>query len=282
MLVIDEVLAVGDERFQRKCLDRIRQFQNEGRTIIFVSHSADQVRGICDQALVMSGGHMITIGRPGEAVRSFREQLLLAGDSLPRGLDELEVPGSLDPDLAPVGAPGTTPGTSGSADRPVRLTEVSVHYEGQEHRPYLQPGEPLAVRVGFHASRPVKGVEFSIQFRSEGLGTLYRTDTGVLGTPVDVEAGDGALEFSVDSFPFLDGDYEVAVGIQSHLGGIAYDWREAAGTFEVMNPGREVGIVSLQVKATVVPPGSAGAGSPPRAREGGQQGGQKEEVWSQL
>jgi homopolymeric O-antigen transport system ATP-binding protein len=278
ILVIDEVLAVGDERFQRKCLERIRQFQIEGRTIILVSHSADEVRGICDQALVMSGGHMITIGRPGEAVRSFREQLLLAGDSLPRGLDELEVPGSVGFD-APELAPGATPGAAGSADRPVRLTEVTVHYPEQEHRPYLQPGDPLSVRVGFHASRPVKGVEFSIQFRSEGLGTLYRTDTGTLGTPMDVETGDGVMEFSVDSFPFLDGDYEVAVGIQSHLGGIAYDWREAAGTFEVMNPGREMGIVSLQVKAAVLPPGSPApsGGAPGVAPEG-----RKEEVWSQL
>ena len=282
ILVIDEVLAVGDERFQRKCLERIRQFQIEGRTIILVSHSADEVRGICDQALVMSGGHMITLGRPGEAVRSFREQLLLAGDSLPRGLDELEVPGSVPPDasdLLPVGAPGATAGSTGGADRPVRLTEVTVYYPDREHRPYLQPGEPLAVRVGFHASRPVKGVEFSIQFRTEGLGMLYRTDTSTLGTSVDVEAGDGALEFSVDSFPFLDGDYEVAVGIQSHLGGVVYDWREAAGTFEVMNPGREVGIVSLQVKAAVVPPDApAPSGSSARTAQEGH----KEEVWSQL
>jgi ABC-2 type transport system ATP-binding protein len=65
VLVIDEVLAVGDERFQRKCLDRVKEFQSQGRTIIFVSHSPDQVRAICDQAVVLSDGRMVGHGTPG-------------------------------------------------------------------------------------------------------------------------------------------------------------------------------------------------------------------------
>ena len=230
----------------------------------------------------MSSGHMITYGQPGEAVRSFREQLLLVGDSLPGGMDEpvageggtpgsSGVPGDAEVGLEAaeqwLSGAGNTKGTARD-DRPVRLTEVTVDYLDREHRPFLQPGEPLTVRIGFHASRPVKGVEFSIEFRGDRLGTLYRTDTGVLGTPVDVDAGDGTLEFAVESFPFLDGNYEVAVGIQSHLGGIAYDWRESAATFEVMNPGREMGIVGLQIKATVLPVESRAADA------------QEEEMWS--
>src|SRR5580700_7952822 len=82
ILVIDEVLAVGDERFQRKCMERIKQFQREGRTILFVSHSPDQVRSICDRAVVLSDGEMIGLGLPGEAVRIFREVLLEAEDVL--------------------------------------------------------------------------------------------------------------------------------------------------------------------------------------------------------
>ncbi len=73
---------MGDERFQRKCMDRIRSFQNDGRTILFVSHSPDQVRAICDRAVVLSDGKMIGLGPPGEAVRLFRETLLEAGDTL--------------------------------------------------------------------------------------------------------------------------------------------------------------------------------------------------------
>ena len=79
VLVIDEVLAVGDENFQRKCLDRIKTFQDEGRTILFVTHAADMVRQICDRAVVLAGGRVLTVGPPGEAIRRFREHLLEVG-----------------------------------------------------------------------------------------------------------------------------------------------------------------------------------------------------------
>ena len=76
ILVVDEVLAVGDERFQRKCIDRVKLFQKEGRTIMLVTHSPDQVRSICDRAVVLSHGNLMTDCLPGEAVRIFREGLL--------------------------------------------------------------------------------------------------------------------------------------------------------------------------------------------------------------
>src|ERR1700735_1962818 len=79
ILVIDEVLAVGDERFQRKCIDRITQFQDEGRTILLVTHSADSVRSTCDRGIVLSHGHKVAEAEPGEATRIFREGLIAEG-----------------------------------------------------------------------------------------------------------------------------------------------------------------------------------------------------------
>src|ERR1700689_1372916 len=75
ILVIDEVLAVGDERFQRKCIDRVKLFQNEGRTIFFVTPSSDLVRQICDFAVVLSSGDMIGSGPAADAVRIYHEHL---------------------------------------------------------------------------------------------------------------------------------------------------------------------------------------------------------------
>ena len=75
ILLVDEVLAVGDEAFQRKCLDRVERFQQEGRTIVVVTHAADLVRRICQAAAVLDHGHLVACGEPNESVHVFREHL---------------------------------------------------------------------------------------------------------------------------------------------------------------------------------------------------------------
>lgn len=73
VLLVDEVLAVGDEPFQKKCMDKIREFQIEGRTIVLVSHSAEQVTDLCDRVVVMSHGNMIYDGEPHAGIAALRE-----------------------------------------------------------------------------------------------------------------------------------------------------------------------------------------------------------------
>ncbi|MDD7945090.1 ABC transporter ATP-binding protein [Microbacterium sp. NE2HP2] len=75
LLLVDEVLAVGDEAFQRKCMDKIRQFQNEGRTIILVSHSASQVMEVCDRGVVLHDGELVFVGSAADATKAHREVL---------------------------------------------------------------------------------------------------------------------------------------------------------------------------------------------------------------
>jgi ABC-2 type transport system ATP-binding protein len=76
ILLVDEVLAVGDENFQRKCLEKVRAFQREGRTILVVSHAADLMRQVADKVAVLDHGHLVAFDEPGPAIRVFREHLL--------------------------------------------------------------------------------------------------------------------------------------------------------------------------------------------------------------
>lgn len=73
ILIVDEVLAVGDEPFQRKCMDRIRDLQRQGKTIVLVTHSLDQVAEFCDRAIVLESGHVAFDGPPGLAIRALRK-----------------------------------------------------------------------------------------------------------------------------------------------------------------------------------------------------------------
>jgi ABC-type polysaccharide/polyol phosphate transport system ATPase subunit len=261
VLVIDEVLAVGDERFQRKCMERIKQFQREGRTILFVSHSPDQVRSICDRAVVLSDGEMIGLGLPGEAVRIFREVLLEAEDVLALSAKR---PAIVEATGDAASAPPPELVREGPL-RPVRLDEVRVQYPGVNERPYLLSGQAIAIQIGYDALTPARDVVFSLEIRLKDGDTLLATDSEILGQVLDLPAGPGMIEFVFDSFPVLDGAFDVVVGIKNR-GGVIFDWREPACRFEVMNPGRETGLLAIPLRMNVI---ATGDGLAHVAPEGG-------------
>ncbi len=243
VLVIDEVLAVGDERFQRKCLDRVDQFQREGRTILLVTHSADTVRSICDRGVVLSHGVLVAEGEPGEATRIFRERLMAEGAGM----------SIVDPTL--VAVPATPDSLGGLAlpdtERPVRFRSVHRVFSGDNTVPYMRTGDDLTVRVEFEALYPVEDVVFSLEIRDSDGNAVMRTDTSIIGTPIDAPRGTSVMHFGIAEMPLLDGSFTFAVGIQSRSG-LLYDWQEQAGTFEVMNPGKTTGLVRMNVHAALI------------------------------
>jgi ABC-2 type transport system ATP-binding protein len=242
ILVIDEVLAVGDERFQRKCIDRVKQFQKEGRTILLVTHSPDTVRSICDRGVVLSHGRLVGEGEPGEATRIFREGLMAEGAGM----------SIIDP--AVPATPGSEAGGSelDDTERPVRFRSVHRVYSGDNSVPYMRTGDDLTIRVEFEALYPTEDVVFSLEIRDEQANTILRTDTSIIGLLIDAPLGDGVMHFGIVNVPLLDGSFSFDLGIQSRSG-ILYDWRENAGTFEVMNPGKTSGFMRMDVHAALIP-----------------------------
>ncbi len=244
ILVIDEVLAVGDERFQRKCVDRVKQFQEEGRTILLVTHSADTVRSICDRGVVLSHGRLVGEGEPGEATRIFREGLMAEGAGM--SIADPAVPA----------APGSNAGGLDEGERPVRFRSVHRVYSGDNSVPYMCTGDDLTIRVEFEALYPTDDVVFSLEIRNEENYTIMRTDTTIIGVSIDAPPGVSVMHFGIVNMPMLDGSFSFAVGVQSR-GGILYDWQENAGTFEVMNPGKMSGFLRMDVHAALISTESA-------------------------
>jgi ABC-2 type transport system ATP-binding protein len=241
ILVIDEVLAVGDERFQRKCIDRVKFFQREGRTILLVTHSPDQVRAICDRAVVLSHGNIVIDGPPGESVRIFREGLLEEEGTLQVPEEVPEEPGPIKVVVGP------------DVEHPVRLTYAAHTYPRFEELPYLSTGDSITFGVGYHASIATDDVVFSLELRDNDGNAFLKTDTDIIGVRFDLPVGPGLVNFVMDDVPLLDGTFTYSVGILSK-GGVLFDWREPAGTFEVMSPGKATGFITLPVRATIHPP----------------------------
>jgi ABC-2 type transport system ATP-binding protein len=241
LLLIDEVLAVGDEAFQRKCIDRVRQFQREGRTIVFVTHAADQVRQICDRAVVLDHGQMVAVGEPGEVIRTFREHLLQHERYEDEGADAF--------------ADEVSPHTGA-----VRITDVQCLTPGATEAKPIEPGQPLDIHVSFDAAEPTDDANFSLLIYDIQGALLHGYTTVAAGIDVPKLDGRGELVFSIDRIPLLDGDYSITVGVGSHDGAVTYDWHEQRYRFEVMNPGNQTGLVDLSMQVTV----RAAPGSPDR------------------
>jgi ABC-2 type transport system ATP-binding protein len=210
ILVVDEVLAVGDERFQAKCMDRISRFQQEGRTIILVTHQADTARAICDRAIVLESGHLIACGSVQDALRVYREHQL--GDVTERDHDESPPGVSIDA--------VTTP--SGSFD--------------------VRNGAGLHLDVEITSERATSGNFVMEVFTRAGL-LVSRSDAK--GAPVNLRPGRNLVGVDLAEVPLLDGVYDINVGVVDPMGNTVYAWREQAASIQVLYDGREGGIVEL-------------------------------------
>ncbi len=209
ILVVDEVLAVGDERFQAKCIDRIRRFQDEGRSILLVTHNADQVRTLCTRAVVLQQGQLVANGAVSDALGVFRAHLLEATQS--EAARESAASISIDAVTSP----------TGSFD--------------------VRHGGGLALDVTVSASQPV-GARLVLEVYSREGQLVSRSDPH--SAPVQLQAGATVVGIDFADVPLLDGVYEINVGlIDEHDAVLA--WREGAAAMQVTYDGRERGLVEL-------------------------------------
>ncbi len=220
VLLVDEVLAVGDASFQRKCLDHVKRFQREGRTIVVVSHATDVMRQNCERVMVMNHGRVITIDDPGEGIRVFLADLL--------GLGTLE---------------GSE--TGGIAGNVFSIGTVTVDHGGSGERLHLYPGESLTVTADLDSLAPVANAMATIAIHDDANELVFASDPDDPACALDVPEGGGTVRFHFPEVPLLDGTYSVSVGVRSQTETAIYDWKDQVTKFEVANPGRSTGRIRL-------------------------------------
>jgi ABC-2 type transport system ATP-binding protein len=226
ILLVDEVLAVGDEAFQRKCLDRVGEFQRDGRTIVVVTHAADLARKICQTVAVLDHGTMVASGEPREAVQVFREHLRRT-------------------------APRRRPGEPPAVDDRMRVTAVVFDHPGTSEKEYVVPGEPLEVRVQYEADAAVDDPVFTIMVYDGDGRMLLSSSTASEEVETGRIDGPGEVVFSFDEVHFHDGEYAVTACITSNDGDFIYDWQEQRYRFEVKDPKRAFTSVDTPVRVTI-------------------------------
>ena len=217
ILLVDEVLAVGDEAFQRKCLDKIREFQEQGCTIILVTHSLGQVVELCTRAVLLNRGQVVVDGDPRIAVAKFRDILE------ERRLDDLDERG--------LGAAKYSRVTAVSAAPAVPAADGS-----------LPPGGELVVTVDVESQEAIDDWIVAVQFDSTNGQVVYGTTTRRLGMHLPVLEGSRRIELRLANAYFGAGKYFVNVSLMNSAGVHLHDWAQAA-SFDVKDFPEAVGTV---------------------------------------
>ena len=212
ILLVDEVLAVGDEAFQRKCMERIAQFREEGRTIILVSHSAQQVAELCDRGVVLSDGKVVFDGDTNQAIGVLRQVLD-------------------DKRTADIPRNDTIPS--------IAVTEIEILDGNGTPASELEDGDPMTVRVHVEATKPFERWELGFSIDTPLGHMALASNTEALGVRLDPLVGSTHVDLTIARVNLGPGQYFVnanAVGISdeaSHalMQGALFTMVGAAHTF---------------------------------------------------
>lgn len=188
VLLLDEVLAVGDERFIQKCLERIAQYRREGGTMLLVTHDAGTVKRLCKRAMLLERGSVVTIASADEVIDVYHERLSHADEAV----DASE--------------------PSARSEDAFQLETAILNEQGERHSQFLE-GEPFTVQFALTAVRDLANCDVGVSICDE----LGREIGGRSLPSMDFPAGKRTqLSFAVTAPPLRDGLFQVTITVGDH------------------------------------------------------------------
>ena len=246
VLLVDEVLAVGDEGFTHKCLDKFGEFRRRGKTVLLVTHSLNLVERFCDEALWLDSGSARTHGDPKRVVDAYLTAVEQGEEQLMASTTARAVEAAA---TAPVEAPSeptenadmfkAVEGRWGS--REVEIAEVALLDAAGNPSFVFHSGESMAVKLKVRAPIAVDDFVFGIGlFNADGV-CCYGTNTDRESMSPEQLSGDAEVTFAIDSLDLVEGTYKLDVAVHKR-DGYPYDYHRLLYTFRVKSRTQDVGI----------------------------------------
>ena len=232
VLLLDEVLAVGDEAFQRKCMGRIAEFRRGGGTLVFVSHDPSAVERVCDRAVLLHDGMVVADGPPETVLATYHRMLAgEGGDGAAASADE--------------GDPRVW------GNRAVRIIAARlVGPDGPTDR--FTCGERLVIEMGVEAPEPVVTPIFGIAISNVDGPLVFGTNTRLDAIDLPELHGACTIRFTIPALPLHDGRFAVTLAAHSYDEDVVYHWLDRWLEFSVFPVGTGVGPVDLSGTWTLV------------------------------
>jgi ABC-type polysaccharide/polyol phosphate transport system ATPase subunit len=215
VLLIDEVLAVGDQSFQNKCLDSIRELRRQGVTVLLVSHELEKIRGLCDRALWIEHGQVQAVGDVERVIHAYLDGIVAKGASgfVPADtVDEAHRWGSGE----------------------VELEQVELLNAAAKSQRAFATGEEMTVRLHYRAHRRVEWPQFGLAIHHESGAHVSGPNNVLSDYEVESIEGSGHMDYRIPSLPLLPGRYLITAAIHDHEGLHSYDFRRYCAEFIVV------------------------------------------------
>ncbi|HOT07310.1 MAG TPA: ABC transporter ATP-binding protein [Methanotrichaceae archaeon] len=226
VMLVDEVLAVGDMEFQQKCFDVFNRYRREGVTILFVSHDLGAVRRFCDRTLLLGGGEQRAFGETGEILDKY---------VYCRSEKEATAP---DP-----AQDSSSPNRWGNGK--VTITDVEFLDKFGIKGSRVNSMDPLTIRIHYHALEEISDITFGIALHSEDGRHLFGTNTKIKQTQLRVSPGDGYIDLNIENMPLLSGKFLLSPAAQSLDYMTTYDWIDKQYSFDVIPTSGDAGIMAI-------------------------------------
>jgi lipopolysaccharide transport system ATP-binding protein len=229
VLLVDEVLAVGDEAFAHRCLRRIEEFLASGKTLLLVSHSLDLVEGVCDRVLWLDNGRQRLVGEPRRVIDAYRQEVAER-----EGEEHLAAKRQREQ----AGEEVAEELRWGSREAEILAIRLLV---GGEERYHVTTGEDVVFEIRARAEKPLDDFVFGVAISTPRSFEVWGTNTDMEGYAAGHFEGEAVVRLACPALRLAPGEYVVDVAIHSKEGA-PYDYQRRALAFTVTAPTSGVGV----------------------------------------
>jgi ABC-2 type transport system ATP-binding protein len=213
ILLIDEVLAVGDAEFQQRCFEKIEQFRQDGRTIVLVSHGLSDIEKLCSEVAWLDRGRLRQLGPAYEVVSDYEAT---SHHAVERSVGEIG-------------------DRWGSGE--VEITQVQLLNSAHASTSLVDTSAPLTIRVHYHAHTEISGGVIGVRITHLHGLNIWGTNTKRRGVEIPTMRGVGHVDLAIESLPLLEGTYDLTVAISDAAEVHPYDHWEKRVRFDVRQSG---------------------------------------------
>lgn len=217
ILIVDEILAVGDEAFQRKSSERIQEFREQGTTILMVSHSMQAIESLCHRVAWLDHGQLKAVGSTLDVVSQYRKHNaeLASMDMEQHALNQAESEHQW----------GT---------KEIKIIHVRILGENQQEKAVFQTGESMTIEIDYVAHNKLSSPIFGLAIHRQDGTHLTGPNTKFSGLDLGDITGDGKIRFIIPHLPLLEGLFKVSVAVVSSKDEML-DYHDRLYSFRILN-----------------------------------------------